>query len=77
MPAESPRPDRIDLESKIAFLEHTVDALNEVVVSQAATLDRMSARLALLEQRLSQDRGEGIGDGAASGDLEAHRPPHY
>jgi len=70
---QEPSPDRVALEMKLGFLEHTVDALNEVVLAQAHTLDQLSHRLTKIEQRL-----------AAPGESEAEevdplseRPPHY
>ena len=67
------QPDRVDLEMKIAFLERTVDTLNEVVVEQGASLERLEQKLAQVESRL---RSQGEGEEEAR-DLADDKPPHY
>jgi SlyX protein len=64
---------QIELESKVAFLERTVDDLNDVVLAQSKSLEDLARRLALVEsrQRASQE-----GEGPAGDPLE-ERPPHY
>jgi uncharacterized coiled-coil protein SlyX len=68
-----PSPDRVALEMKLGFLEHTVDELNEVILGQAQALEQLTYRLEKLEQRLAAP--DEPGDGKV--DLEAERPPHY
>lgn len=64
--------DRVDLEIKAAFLERTLDALNEVVVEQGNMIDRLERRLDTLEQRLKAMR-----DGEDEVGPHDERPPHY
>lgn len=61
------------MQSKLMFLEHTVDALNEVVTLQSAQIEQLHARLdsvlgrvADLSSELKENRS-----------LEDDRPPHY
>lgn len=64
---------RQDLESKIAFLEHTVDALNGALLEQGRELERVQERMLRLEGRLrTLTHGE-----EAPGDPLEERPPHY
>ena len=68
-----PQSDRVDLESKLAFLEHTLDELSEVVLEQGRTLEAMGRTITRLEARLRDGSG---GDGPDGDPLE-ERPPHY
>jgi SlyX protein len=64
---------RIELEIKIGFLERTVDALNEVVLEQAGTIEVLGRRLTELEFRVkAPDELEPEPD-----DPLSERPPHY
>lgn len=72
------KPDRLDqvrieLEGKIGFLEHTVDALNEVILQQGNLMEGLERRLERLESRVAT---EGEGDSEESDPL-LERPPHY
>jgi SlyX protein len=71
--APAPRTAEL-LETKIGFLERTVESLNEVVLDQACEIERLAGRLALLEARLATGGSEG-GDEAP--DPLSERPPHY
>ena len=42
---DDPRAQRIDLESKISFVERTVDALNEVILDQNRRIDELETKL--------------------------------
>lgn len=74
--AKSPDPIdrvRIELEGKIGFLEHTVDALNEVILEQGKLVEGLERRLERLENRVaSADDGE-----QEERDPLLERPPHY
>ena len=64
----------LELQSKIAFLERTVETLDEVVIEQGREIEGLTKRLALLEGKL-----RGLVD-AADGeepDPLSERPPHY
>jgi len=63
---------RIAIETKIAFLERTVDDLNEVLLAQGRDLEAIEARLARLEGRLRDERPP-----QEPRDLADDRPPHY
>lgn len=59
-----------ELEMRIAFQDDTLQALNDVLVSQQAVIDRLAAQLSVLRQRQEE----------LSGRLEAGDeppPPHY
>ena len=61
----------VDLESRLAFQDQTVNQLNEVVIRQQAEIDRVSRLLEGLKQQM-----ESLADGLA--DNDGHQPPpHY
>ena len=65
------RPEHaITVETKVAFLERTVDALNEALVEQGRVIERFERRLERLEQRVAAK---------SEPDIEPHDtpPPHY
>lgn len=61
----------IDLEARLAFQDDTIQTLNDELVEQQRTVERLQAQLALLARRQEdmQSRIEGEGDEAP--------PPHY
>lgn len=61
----------VDLQARIAYQEHTLLALDDVITDQAARIERLEARLARVLDRL-----ESAGESAA-GDVLDERPPHY
>lgn len=64
----------IDLQSQIAFLEDTVEALNQRVAEQSRELADQHRQLQLLYQKIdSQTTANTI----APFDLLADKPPHY
>jgi len=67
---EQPDQDRVALEAKVAFLERSVDLMNEVLVEQARSIQELVERLAGLERELAGEDGD---------DLTPHDtpPPHY
>lgn len=60
------------LEERVAHLMRAVDDLSEVVARQAAEVDRLTRRVALLMQR----EAEREADGLAPPD-PGQRPPHW
>lgn len=60
-----------DLEARLAFQDDTIQTLNDVLVAQQRTVDRLQAQLGMLARRQEdlQSRMEGEGDEAS--------PPHY
>nr|WP_320051196.1 SlyX family protein [uncultured Desulfuromonas sp.] len=66
--------DRInDLESRIAFQEHTIQELQDLVATHQKQLYDMEEALKVMARRLSQMSS--ASSGAGSSDDE--RPPHY
>jgi len=65
------QPDRIELESKIAMLERTVDALSGELHEQRKQIESLTATVKLLADQLKKKHD---GD-----DLEPHdtKPPHW
>lgn len=64
----------IDLQIKIAYLENTVETLNEVIATQDRELKDLQDQLKLIYQYLQNNYND---DGIAPFDLLADRPPHY
>ncbi|AKG07877.1 SlyX protein [Moraxella bovoculi] len=65
--------DITDLQIKIAYLENTVDTLNDVIAHQDKALKDLQDQLKLLYKFLESRDDDGI----APFDLLADRPPHY
>ncbi len=65
---EQPDQERVALEAKLAFLERSVELINEVILAQAREMQGLGERLAQLERELGDD-----------GELGAYDtpPPHY
>jgi len=53
----------VELESRLAFQDHTVEELNGVVIEQQNQLDRLESELALTRKQLEELMLE-LGDGA-------------
>ena len=62
-----------ELQSKIAFLERTVEMLNEVVIEKGSEIEALEQRLTVLERRLVAL----MEDGDERRDPLDERPPHY
>ncbi len=63
----------IDIETKLAYQEDTIQALNEIVSSQQGQLNRLQKSCELLIERMQDFRGQ-IGDPIDPAD---EQPPHY
>lgn len=61
-----------DLESRLAFQDDTIQALNDELVAQQRVVDRLQAQLGLLARR-QEDMQSRIGDV----DENEAPPPHY
>jgi SlyX protein len=59
----------IEIETKLAFAEHLVDQLNEVVTAQDARILALEAKLKTLEEQVTQQGG--------AIDASFQKPPHY
>jgi len=63
--------DRIDtLESRLAFQDHTIDALNKTVTEQWAKIDALTRQLVALGERLQETESQMPGP-------TNEPPPHY
>lgn len=62
------------IESKLAWAEDTLEALEHAVFRQGQTLDRMQAALQQISAQLAQLQDSG---GAGGGDAHTELPPHY
>ncbi|MDM8349446.1 SlyX family protein [Pseudomonas sp. sp1636] len=60
-----------DLESRLAFQDDTIQALNDVLVAQQRALERLQLQVAVLARRQEE-----IGGQFGSAEDEAP-PPHY
>jgi SlyX protein len=60
-----------DLEERLTYQQHLIDQLNDVVLSQARQIERLSRELSgyvTAVERLAQN---------GQGDLPHEKPPHY
>ena len=66
----------IEVQTQLAFQEHTIAALNEALVSQQKQMDAMRQEIRQLKDKLLtlEDRVE---LGAVSASVQHERPPHY
>ncbi|MCQ4257793.1 SlyX family protein [Stutzerimonas stutzeri] len=60
-----------DLEARLAFQDDTIQTLNDVLVAQQRSLDRLQAQLGLLARRQEDMQGR------LGGDEDEAPPPHY
>jgi SlyX protein len=61
--------DRLtEAETKLAYLEQTVDTLNDVVIEQRAAIDALAAKFERLRADVETAAGAEPGD---------EKPPHY
>lgn len=63
----------VDIETKLAYQEDTVQALNKVVSDQQGQLDRLQKSFEVLIERMQDLRGQ-LEDTAGPVD---EKPPHY
>lgn len=62
----------VDIETKIAYQEHMISELNEVVFQQQKTMDELKRTVELLKERLVD-----IGDMMSVATQANEKPPHY
>jgi SlyX protein len=63
--------DRVDtLESRLAFQDHTIEALNKTVTEQWAKIDALTRQLVTLREQLREAESHMPG-------LANEPPPHY
>ncbi len=63
----------IKLEETIAYLESTIDTLNQVVTEQTGQIADLQRQMQLMYNYLHNNSDDGI----APFDLMADKPPHY
>jgi SlyX protein len=63
----------IEIETKLAFQEDTIQALNDVVCRQQNQIEQLEAKLALLIDRFRQLSEEPAGNHKP----QDEKPPHY
>jgi SlyX protein len=63
----------INLEEKIAHLQHMLDELNMVVFRQSETIDKLHKRMQELNEKVANSKDAQSGQDIISDD----RPPHY
>lgn len=64
----------VDLQTRVAYQENTLEQLNDVIAQQDAELIQLKQQIRLLAQRLEElHRQQAIGET----DIVDERPPHY
>ena len=61
-----------DLESRIAFQEDAIEALNQVIINQQKDIDRLERQVQRLEHMMSQGN-----EGVTGDPSKEPPPPHY
>ncbi|MFT5128572.1 MAG: putative coiled-coil protein SlyX [Rhodothermales bacterium] len=59
----------IEIETKLAFVEHLADQLNDVVIAQDSRIFRLETTIRKLEEQIVQQGG--------TVDASYQKPPHY
>lgn len=62
----------VELETRLAFQDHTLAVLNETVVAQGRALDALARRLELVMDDLRKVRSQQVADPS-----QEPPPPHY
>lgn len=62
----------IELQTQLAFQEHTIAELNTALTSQQQQIDLLRLELKLLRERLGE-----LDDRVHSGPEQQQKPPHY
>ena len=63
----------IELETKIAFIEQSVDDLNDVIIAQQKMLDSLQAKITQLNSKLDQESQFW----SQNSNPIDEKPPHY
>ena len=63
----------IELEEKIAYLDHTIEELNKVVFRQMQKIDELEEMIKHLSTQIEQLKDDSKGGAQVAND----RPPHY
>ncbi len=63
----------IEIETKLAFQEQTIEQLNDVLVKQQKQIDALQRQLALLNQKVEQESQHWDKESS----LADEKPPHY
>ncbi|KJH80804.1 SlyX family protein [Pseudomonas sp. KSR10] len=60
-----------DLEARLAFQDDTIQTLNDVLIAQQRTVERLQAQLGMLARRQEEIQSR------MGGDEDEAPPPHY
>lgn len=63
----------IEIETKLAFQEQTIDELNEVIIKQQKAIDKLTLQLQQLNSKIEEE-SQHWGNEAA---MQDEKPPHY
>jgi len=63
----------IEIETKLAFQEETIEQLNEVIIGQQNTLDKLQRQLQQLNSKIVQESQHWNQDAG----MVDEKPPHY
>ncbi len=63
----------IDIQTKMAFQEETIDQLNDVIIQQQKAIDKLQRQLLQLDKKVREESQQWQHDGAA----QDEKPPHY
>ncbi len=68
--------DVVDLQTRLAFQEQTIEVLDSTIIDQQKQIDALVRELNELKTRVERQEQQGD-DEAAPFDPSAERPPHY
>ncbi len=63
----------IDIETKIAFMEHTIEQLNSVIISQQKAMDALQLKFSQLDAKIDQESQYW----SQNSNPTDEKPPHY
>ena len=65
--------DRLEaLETRLAFQDHEIQTLNDVIISQQARIDDLAEQLRVLQDKMKDMKPSAVGPAS-----EEPPPPHY
>ena len=67
--------DLVDLQTQLAFQDHTINELNDVIASQQQQIDKLQLQLKALSDRINGL--EDAVDKSAGSKPTEEKPPHY
>ena len=64
----------IDLQTRLAFLEDSIDAMNRVIARQQQEVDKLQNEIITLKELIEELRENNV---ASTDELQHEVPPHY